>query len=673
LAVKTFYRTKYFGDEEGMFWEELPKVRTRSNFKGPSILPPIPESNYQIPTEFPSLSDQGIIAVDIETFDPDLLERGPGAQRDGRIVGIAIGTEAGFRAYYPVDHAIGGNCDKNRVYCWLSEQLSLPVPKCGANLLYDLDFLTAAGVQVAGPFYDIQVAEPLIDENRFTYTLASLAKKYLNEEKQESAMADWLVRAFGDDENIKSNIWRAPASIVAPYAISDVDLPLRIFAKQRHALNIMGIWDLFIMECKLIPMLLAMRQRGVRVDLARAEEMYAALNTQHARVLEQIKIATGFENVSLWAADELALIFDKLNIRYPRTEKKGAPSFRREWLDHHPHPVTHLIKQGRVYDKLKETFIKGYVLEGHVNGRIHCQFNQLRSDNSGTVSGRFSSSHPNLQNIPRRSNEGQLIRSIFLPDEDQLWFKVDWSQIEYRLIVHYAALLELAGVDEVVERYQNDSSVDYHAMIAQLTGLPRENAKAINFGLAYGQGLWLLCRNLGVDQSEGSRIINEYHRRAPFIRPLLQRAMHKVQRTGYLRTLLGRYRHFTMWEKTNWNNRTRKREITYMTSYVPGAQRAFTHKALNALIQGSAADIMKKAMVQAWESGICDALGAPHLTVHDELDGSLPDNKIAHEAFVELKNIMQSCVTLKVPLLADESVGDNWGTLGSGQLNFLLA
>lgn len=664
-----------FGDEEGLFWDTPPKIRLKKEIR---TLPAIPDTSWIMPNDFPCLRGQGIIAIDIETYDPDLLEKGPGAQRGGYIAGVAVGTEAGFRAYYPIQHAMGANLPREQVLDWLSAQLTLPVPKLGANILYDLDFLTTAGVKVVGPFYDVQVAEPLIDENRLTYALESLAQKYLDRGKEETVMLAWLHKAFGnDEENIKGNIWRAPASIVGPYAEADVDLPLKIFIKQKRELESLKLWDLFLLESKLIPLLLAMRQRGVRVNLARAEEMYDSLTKQQASITEKITQLTGFNDVDLWAAQSLAGIFDKLNIQYPRTPKTGAPSFRREWLEQHTHPITNLIRDARKYDKLRETFVKGYIMDGHINGRIHCQFHQLRTDKNGTVSGRFSSSHPNLQNIPVRDETGKLIRSIFIPEEGQTWWKFDWSQIEYRLIAHYAASVRiagnnLAGAADVVDRYQNDPDVDYHQLIADLTGLSRYNAKTLNFGLAYGQGVWLLCHNLGVEYEEGERIIREYHERAPFIRPLLRIAMKRVEQEGYLTTLLGRHRRFNLWERSHWDPLKRKKETMYFASYTPGAKRAFTHKALNALIQGSAADIMKLAMVKIWESGVCDVLGAPHLTVHDELCGSFEENaKPAKEALDTVKDLMQTCVRLLVPLRADGSVGLSWGQVGEAQAALL--
>jgi DNA polymerase I-like protein with 3'-5' exonuclease and polymerase domains len=602
---------------------------------------------------FPSLAGMGAIAVDVETFDPQLKERGSGAHRDGYIAGIAIGTERGYRCYYPIAHEAGQNLPKEDVLSWLHRELNRDVPKIGANLIYDLAFLSAAGVNVRGPFYDVQVAEPLLDENRFTYSLDSLAQKYFGEHKVEQTLLDWMTQAFGKKD--KNAIWKAPSDIVAPYAVGDVDLPLRIFARQQIELKKRGrLWDLFILESKLIPMLLAMRQRGVRVDLDQAEQLYKKLTKQQAETSNQIRHLTGIE-IAPWSARSLAKVFDHLGLRYTRTPKTKAPSFTKAWLEHHPHPVTDLIRKVRHLDKLRETFIKG-ILEKHIDGRIYTQFHQLRSDNNGTVTGRMSSSLPNLQQITVRSEEGKLIRSIFIPEEGQRWFKNDWSQVEYRLIVHDAASLKLPGAQAVVDKYRTDENADFHQIVADTTGLDRNAAKTVNFGLAYGEGVAKLCASLGLSREKGEALLKEYHRRAPFIKQLSNGCMSIAGRSGEIETRLGRIRRFDTWEIRHGD------KIMYFRERRPGSRRAFTHAALNARIQGSAADIMKLAMVNIWESGVCDVLGAPHLTVHDELDGSHHDDKAGREGLHEVKHLMETCVDLLVPLRVDASTGPDWGS-----------
>jgi DNA polymerase I-like protein with 3'-5' exonuclease and polymerase domains len=638
-------------DDYGLgFWEQDIEVSSRSG-GGPRPMPPIPETGWIMPDyDFSNLEGQGMISIDCETYDPELKSRGPGAVRDGYICGVSVGTERGFRRYYPTRHEMGENLDEKKVFSWLRRELRRPVPKVGANLLYDLGYFAANDIEVTGPFYDVQVADPCLDETHLSYSLESIAQRRLKEGKIENTMKDWLIRAFGET-NYKSNIYRAPASVVGPYAEGDVDLPLRIFAQQKMELESAGLWDLFLMESRLIPMLLAMWRRGVQIDLVKAQSLYDRLADQQAGVIARIKDMAGVEP-DIWAADSLAQMFDAAGVPYLYTEKTNKPSFRKEWLEACRHPLGRMVVEARRLDKFKGTFVQGYIIDGHVNGKIHCQFHQLRSDQGGTVSGRFSSSHPNLQNIPIRDPElGPLIRSIFIAEFGKRWWKKDWSQIEFRLAIHHAARMKLFGAQAVVDQYHNDPTTDYHKVVAEIAGIIRAAAKNLNFGIIYGLGIEAMADTLGVDIATATRMYRDYLKRVPFIGRLRNAAMDSASRTGIITTLSGRVRHFNVWEKGG----------VYYPHRIPGSKRAFTHKALNARLQGDAADIMKKAMVEAWDAGVFDYIGAPHLTVHDELDGSDDDSPASNQALAELKHIMENCVQLLVPLKADDKVGPNWG------------
>jgi DNA polymerase I-like protein with 3'-5' exonuclease and polymerase domains len=657
-----------------MFWDEA-TVTVTGKRTTVRMAPPTPETEWKMPEDFPDLRGQGMIAVDVETYDPDLKTRGPGPHRGGYIAGVAVGTEAGFRQYYPVAHQGHPNLDKQKVFGWLGDQLKREgQPKVGANLLYDLQFFKHEGVPVTGPFYDVQVAEPLLDETQLSYSLESIALRRLGEGKRDEKMVKWLTQAYGAS-NIKGNIYRAPPQVVGPYAESDVDLPLRIFAKQRELLYAEDLWELFLLESRLIPLLLKMRMRGVRVDVGKAETLSAALTQRQDNALGQIKHLTGHE-VDIWAGDSITKMFDDSGMDYERTPK-GAPSFRKEWLEKQMWEPAKLLVEARRMDKFRGTFVEGYILNGNYNGRIHTQFNQLRSDEGGTVSGRFSSSLPNLQNLPIRDPElGPLIRDIFIPEQGQRWWKIDWSQIEFRLAVHYAAKMHLPGADNVVQRYHNDRTTDYHKFTAEMTGLSRANAKSINFGIVYGLGKEALCNQLGISVERGQEMLDQYHNELPFVKPLHSKAMWHARRKGMIKTLSGRRRRFKLWtknlnvgggiwteaqllQKYGWD------ELQYRTDdsgeLITGEYRAYVHKALNGILQGGAADIMKTAMVEIDASGVLDELGDPHLTVHDELDGSLPDTPAANEALREVMRIMETCVPLEVPLLADMTVAESWG------------
>jgi DNA polymerase-1 len=301
------------------------------------------------------------------------------------------------------------------------------------------------------------------------------------------------------------------------------------------------------------------------------------------------------------------------------------------------------------------------VLEGNHKGRIHCQFNQLKSDENGTVTGRFSSSQPNLQQIPKKGEDGKPIRKLFLPDEQQRWHKLDWSQIEFRLVVNDAfeldrrGLCECPGAQEIVDEFNINPSADYHQIVADMIERDRDEvAKRINFGIIYGMGTASLCRELGVSREEGEELLREYHERVPFMRPLMKHYKDKAKHEKVVRTLYGRQRHFNRWS-------TEDGRIIVSDRRLPNADLAFTYTALNARIQGSAADIMKDAMVKIWESGVCDVIGVPHLTVHDELDLSSPDTKAGREAVAEIKHIIEYTARLSLPLKVDARSGANWG------------
>lgn len=618
---------------------------------------------YQLPQSFPDLSNQGMISIDCETHDPDLAAGGSGVWSGrARLAGVSVGTEAGFREYYPVDHAIGPNLPKKTVVSWLREELKSQTAKVGANLLYDAQILSSEGVEIGGPMYDVQHAEPLLDESRFSYRLDDIAKSHLGYGKRTDELDEYLIKNFGK-KNHRSHIARAPSALVAPYAISDADLPLKIFAKQKIELEKQGLWRVFKMESDLIPMLLAMRRRGVRVDVEAAEQMLSRMTRQQAKVIAEIKRLTGTE-IDPWAAASFQKIFDDEGIPYPLTPKTRKPSFTAAFLEQCEHPVAQMIVEARRLDKMRGTFLKGSILERHHQGRLHCNFNQLKGEGGGAVSGRFSSSAPNLQFIPVRTEEGKLLRSMFLPDEGQTWWKKDYSQIEYRLIVHDAACLNLRSSKKVAARYWSDPSTDFHSVVAEMVfgnadKANRQRAKTINFGLAYGEGKVKLAHQLGMSLDKADELLRNYHRRAPFIKPLSQHFMSEAQETGEVKTLLGRIRRFSAWEKYD---RVAKKQI--ITQHrIPGSRRAFTHAALNARTQGSAADVMKKCMVDSWKSGVYDYIGPPQLTVHDELDGSFSNDRKSRQALAELNRTMEGTIEkLLVPLRVDASEGPDWGS-----------
>lgn len=617
-------------------------------------------------SEPPDLSREKRIGLDTETCDPQLLKLGPGARRDGRIVGVSVAVPDGGKWYLPFGHAEGNNLDEDKIKQWCKDNLCTEgQEKVGANLLYDLEYLHVWGVPVTGPYLDVQVAEPLIDENAHGYSLNSIAERYLGVGKTDDALYTYCARRFGGKAERKQagNIWRCPPSIVRPYAEDDALLPLQIMEKQEAIIRDNNLSKIFDIETRLIPLLLAMRLRGVRIDMDRAAEIEEQLIARSHAAHEQIRRLNKGKPVNVWAAASIAEAFDNAGLDYPRTAK-GAPSFRKAWLNDHPHVLAKYIAEVRQMEKLSGTFIHGHIYGHAIDGRIYAQFNQLRGDEYGTITGRLSSSNPNLQQIPARSDIGKLLRGVFVPEPGEEWWKLDYSQIEPRLLLHYANNMDPVA-NKLIELYRQDPTRDcYLTMMEYIHGVERQHIKTIYLGMTYGMGLTKMAGQLGLSMEDAEPLFEQFHEGAPYVKRLSRKAMARAEERGQIITLLGRRRLFNMWESANWDDREECIPSTDREAIIKQfgrAKRAHTYKALNALIQGSAADVMKMAMVDVWESGVCDVLGAPLLTVHDELDWSVPKTPEGREAASEVKNIMETCVDTHVKLVADAEVGPNWG------------
>ena len=655
---------KTFGDEIGLLWQKQVYVGRSASSDQPKV-GKLPDPVGYEPPEYRSILDCERIALDIETSDPFLLTKGPGVYRkDGYILGVAIDYGDGDRRYYPLRHSVGSNMDEERFYsCLAAEGRNFQGTIVGANLQYDLDWLGSQNVRFdQAKFFDVQYAEPLIDENKLSYKLDLLAKQYCGIGKFKST----LEKHYGDDF-IKYLKDIHPAH-VAEYAQGDVYLPLEIMDKQLPILKSQGLEQICDIEHRLLPMLLQMRRTGVRVDVPSAERAERTCLKEAAEISTRMIASVGFD-VEIFAAESIARAFDTLGLEYPRT-KSGKPSFQKNWLAGHTSDLAKLVMEKRKLLKISGTFIRNYILEGNVGGRIHCMFNPLRSDDSGAVSGRFSSQYPNLQNIPSRDKElGPICRSMFLPEEGMQWGRIDWSQIEFRFLVHFATAANCSGSQLAADMYNEDKTTDFHSMAASILNggrefskADRELAKTSNFGIVYGLGKKGLASNLGLSVEEAEPILKKFHSKLPWLKDIYNLAMTQAQRKGYIRTLLGRRQRFGVWEKRGQGQQVFLHDKDYQELDKKdrlGWQRARTHKALNALLQGSAADLMKKSMVLAYESGIFDSL-QPHLTVHDELDVSIPPTIEGSEAFKELVHVMETTVKLNVPVLASADIGRNW-------------
>ena len=602
------------------------------------------------PSSFPDLSKYDEIAIDLETKDPELKKMGPGMFREvGNIVGFAVAVE-NWSGYFPIRHEGGGNMDIRMVLNWIKEVLNTPATKIFHNAMYDVCWLKSEGLNINGKIVDTMIATSLIDENRMRYDLNSVAKQYTGLSKNESSLTE-AAQAWGIDP--KAEMYKLPAMYVGEYAEKDAEITLALWQELKKEINHQDLNYIFDLETNLFPCLVEMKAKGVRVDLDHAKTVEKNLIRTENNMLQSIKDEVGFIP-DLWAARSIAKVFDHLKLDYPRTEKTKAPSFTKNFLKNHNNFIINLINNARQANKARTTFMESIFRYVH-KGRIHADINQLRSEFGGTITGRFSMTHPNLQQIPKSGTDmGNQLRTIFVPEEGHTWGCFDYSQQEPRLVVHYACLTELPGSEEFKEKYKNDFSTDFHKIVSEMADIPRDKAKTINLGKFYGMGKNKLKGELGVPDEEASRIIRQYDSRVPFVKQLMNHASDRAERRGQIRTLLGRLCHFHLWEPSQFGVHKPLSHEAALQEHGPGIKRAFTYKALNKLIQGSAADMIKKAMLDLYKEKI-----TPLIQIHDELNISIKD-KAESDKVIE---IMENAVSLEVPNKVDYEKGKHWGEI----------
>ena len=606
---------------------------------------------WTAPSEFKDLSGYSEIAIDLETRDEG-INKGMGAgwaTNNGEIIGFAVAVE-GWQGYFPFGHFGGGNLIPEQVKQYMKDVCALPSIKIFHNAQYDVGWLQASGIKVNGKIVDTMIAAALINENRWSYSLNALSVDYLGEVKAE---ADLKEAAASHGVDAKAEMWKLPAEHVGHYAEQDARLTLLLWQRFKAEIRTQSLETIWELESNLLPVLIEMRANGINVNLEKAESLKLEFASQEKTLLQKIKKLVG-KDIDIWAARQISEAFDKLGIEYPRTQKTNEPSFTQNYLFNSPHEISKLIVQAREVNKFHNTFLTGITKFAH-NGKIHAEINQLRSDSGGTVSGRLSMSNPNLQQLPARNLEfAPKIRGLFMPKEGCHWASFDYSQQEPRLVVHYASSIGegYEGSQELVEAYAN-ASADFHQTVADLVGIDRKQAKTIGLGLMYGMGKNKLANSLGLEREEGDVIIAKYNRKVPFVKLLSDRCMKKADEEGVIRTKLGRKCRFDEWEPRDWGLWTSETFENAVAKYgKDNIKRSKTYKALNRLIQGSAADQTKLAVVECAKEGY-----VPKLQIHDELCFDVE----TEEDEKNIKNIMENCMDLKVPSVVDVAIGKNWG------------
>ena len=605
------------------------------------------QTEWVPPQDFPDLSKHDEIAIDLETKDPDLIKMGSGSiSKNGDITGIAVAVKD-WSGYYPIAHEGGGNMDRKKVLKWFQGVLNTPATKIFHNAMYDVCWIKSIGLKINGKIVDTMIAAAIVDENQMRYDLNNCSRRYIGQGKDEAALyqaaKDWGIDA-------KAEMYKLPAMYVGSYAEKDAELTYELWQELKKEILHQDIRSIFDLETELFPCLVDMRFLGVRVDVEAAHKLKEELIEEEKELLQKVKKESGVDT-QIWAARSIAQVFQKLDLPYDTTEKTNSPSFTKNFLQNHPHPLVKLIARAREINKAHTTFIDTIIKHNH-KGRIHAEINQIRGDNGGTVTGRFSYSNPNLQQIPARNKElGPRIRSLFIPEKECKWGVFDYSQQEPRLVVHYAALQNLYGVDEVLEAYKKGDA-DFHTIVADMAEIPRTQAKTINLGLFYGMGKNKLQAELGVSKEKSDNLFRQYHNKVPFVKQLMDNVMQRAQNAGKVRTLLGRLCRFHLWEPNQFGIHKALPHEQAIQEHGPGIKRAYTYKALNRLIQGSAADMTKKAMIDLHKEGI-----TPHIQVHDELDISVDGNAD------KIKEIMEATVELEIPNKVDYESGPNWGNI----------
>lgn len=660
-------------------------------------LPPIPETGWKAPTEFPNLSAATILSFDTETKDPELRQSGPGwARGRGHMIGwslAAMDAQGNIgKWYFPMRHEVNPHENLDPVQCLRFAQHALgdnTLPKVGANLMYDIGWMAEEGVSVKGPFHDIQFAEAILDSTVDSVSLDTLAVKYLGEHKKTDWLKDWIKEAYKATETTwRANLYRAPPSLVGFYGEGDAAQPLRIIQKQWEVIARENLGEIYDLEHGLIPMLIAMRRGGVYVDVPGAHRFRHELQQDIEKLYQRVEHEYGYRLVNTKGDEssdsrQIGKLLRHIGVDFPLT-KAGNPSVTKEWLEVLKHPVAELVLDIREHEKILGTFVESYILDKNVNGFLYPLFHPLKGETNGTFLGRFSSSDPNLQNIPSRTELGKRIRKLVPKRPGHVKYrKNDYSQIHYRILAHFAVddpFGPQGGAEALRQSYITNPDMDYHRKVymevaplmhwsttdEEVIAVKRRPIKNVNFSLLYGVGKETMVYKYlkGMSDQEVEAFFEAYYTGAPYVKPTMKAIADEAQQYGYITTLRGRRIRFNLWEPRGFN-KEKLPALKYedaLRRYGSFIQLAFLYRAVNYKFQGSEPDIMKAGMLACWNSGVFEYTGVPQITVHDELGWSqIDDSPRMEEAFRFIQHTMETTTTMRVPIKVDSTTGETWG------------
>lgn len=670
-----------------------------------------PESSWTAPnlSDLPTSWGSGRVAIDTENRDDLLTKMGPGVRRGAYIAGISIAIEDGPCFYLPIRHAGGGNLPPAQVIAYLRDcAAKFDGILVGANLGYDLDFLEEEGIVFPNVkwFRDVQVADPLINELHYSYSLESISERWNLPGKDETLLREALAAYGYTGKTAKGGIWALPAKLVGPYGEQDARLPLQILRRQEREIENQDLWRVFNLESRVLPVLVKMRRRGVKVDEDRLEQVDAWARTEQQKAIDAANAVHSGRRLSFGDITNtavLASVLRELGVDLPKTAKSGKDSVTAAVLDSLDHPIGDHLRRAKKMSTLRSTFCDS-VKEHLVNGRAHCTFNQLRrqkddesGDTEGAAFGRLSSANFNFQNQPARDPEiGPLWRSIYVPDNGVPWAALDYSQQEPRQAVNSAIetgpeAIGWAAYESALEaarRYREDPTMDFHDMMTRMINgddyydvhgaaafkNKRKAAKEIFLGLSYGMGGAKLCGKIGVPTAwrltwkEGlARKQKDFETYAEVVAKA-----NAGRQAGYDvrywecagaegQALIDMFDRQVPFVRKMANYMQKLAEKQGFIETIGGRRCRFPqkddgsfdwlHKAFNRRIQGGSADQTKMALVEMDAAGLY-----VQLQVHDEIDGSMTPEEAKFGA-----EIMENVLETHVPFKVDVELGESWG------------
>ncbi len=659
----------------------IPLFPTHSDWKAPSL------------SDLPDWSRCKFLSIDSEFRDPTLRELGCGARRKASVAGVSFMLEGDKPWYVPLRHPEGNVENPDKAIQYFHDMAkSFKGSLLGANITGDLDILhyeTQGGVDgIRFDFesvrvLDILIIDPLIWELHRSYSLASVGERRGIPGKDKELLKT-AAQNYGYD--ISSAGWEKcipdlPAKFVGPYAQHDAAVLFPIWYNQLEDINKQGLQPIIDLESSLLPLLLKMRQRGIKLDFTQLSKVEEMASADEQRLVDEIKHATGVDIGfnGCMSANRVAPALKALGLNVPLTES-GLPSITTDVLAHIDHPVAKKIRELRQANKIRTTFCES-LKRYQTHGRLHPTYRQIvgsndKNESSGAAFGRLSSCNPNAQQQPSRGRYAKPWRSIFLPDSGGQWLSADYSSCEPRWLVHFSSLLNLTGAEALAEEYRTNPRIDPHAAMARrvygenFTEDERKNSKVMVLGTTYSMGGAKLCKmHLNVPTrwcvkvgkqkhyfntrpealefrirqtdrceirevagEEGQAVQDKFHEGAPFVRDFTRKVIEKVEATGFLKILGGRIIHFPV-----------ETDGSYGWAY----------KSPNRVIQGSAGMHLKIAMLAIEK----EFPGFLQTTIHDELCGTCPDIRTAKL----IGELMENAVTCRVPFRSDLEWGPSWG------------